>query len=771
MSRQNFVTLFEKYDLDNAVLVQSSGVLPRNVRKSLFAYLACDPSSSQVKVTYQRHLSGISRFHNEVEGGLKLNYTNMQTEVRAALAHKIYHDLDFCNCHPTILVQECAKLGIVHNRLQHFVENRGELLQQLMDICRVDKETAKNLPVRFMFLGTIASWCKENEIDPSWVPDMWWELEGELTCIARAVIAVYPQYTEHAIEQREKKEAEQVTKNLTGSALSYFLFTKERECMETLYRAVVDSGYVVGAFIHDGCFVEKKGGGEVLSAALLKQWQDVVENAAGYQLQLAVKPMSMSPLYSKIAAIKGDETLHTLRDGTPRDYATTKAIFERILFKVGDSATFLETPVGRGEIYRSKTNLKDAYENLYYSSIEKDKKTQQKTTVLKPFIPIWLKDEDIRTYENIDFAPPPLNVPATTYNLWKGFPIDQADVDSSANVAPFLQHLSILTSHNEKETLYLMWVLAQMVQQPGKLIGIMVVLVSKEGAGKGSLLQLLKRIVGDRHFFETSDPENRLFGRFCEGRKNRLVVNIDEAKRGDMLKYWDVLKNFITSADFQYEPKGQAQMTLRNTNRFFITTNHDLPGPGGRRVFAVNCDPSFVGKREHWDAYYAYISDDKNIKAIMEYLRAMDISKVNWIEDKPRTALYKLMVGCHANKVDLFLCYLLGTELAYKNPCMIRGEEFGYMFDSFCKTQLKWTPNKVEWSQLAPHHLTVTVAPASKGSVERNMVKGRVQYTFKAEPLQKYLVKTGLEDWIEYFTTCGGCMTMTSEPDLETEFS
>ena len=73
----------------------------------------------------------------------------------------------------------------------------------------------------------------------------------------------------------------------------------------------------------------------------------------------------------------------------------------------------METRPDGSFILRRRDELKAVYENLFFAVGGEEKK--------KSFISKWLTDATIRTYERINFLPPPLQCPTDVYNLWTGF--------------------------------------------------------------------------------------------------------------------------------------------------------------------------------------------------------------------------------------------------------------------------------------------------------------------------------------------------------------
>jgi hypothetical protein len=63
-------------------------------------------------------------------------------------------------------------------------------------------------------------------------------------------------------------------------------------------------------------------------------------------------------------------------------------------------------------------------------------------------------------------------------------------------------------------------------------------------------MDFMSKILGEEFFYETANPKDELWARFSLGRKNRLLINIDETSGKDTIPVSQRLKNHITSKYF-----------------------------------------------------------------------------------------------------------------------------------------------------------------------------------------------------------------------------
>ena len=89
-----------------------------------------------------------------------------------------------------------------------------------------------------------------------------------------------------------------------------------------------------------------------------------------------------------------------------------------------------------------------------------------------------------------------------------------------------LNHIKILCNYEEPVYDYFVKWIAQMIQYPEKK-SIMPTLISKEGAGKGTLIELLRRMLGAKKVFETTSPSRDVWGPFNGIMVNSFLVNFE----------------------------------------------------------------------------------------------------------------------------------------------------------------------------------------------------------------------------------------------------
>lgn len=653
-------------------------------------------NASQIGRVYAVHSLGLQSF---------------ERDVRNALSQGIYWDIDIVNAHPTILLHACKSKGWACSGLEHYVNNREKVLIDIMEHYGCASKDAKNLMIRMLFLGHPEAWvgdsvCENSTNHMPFINGFRQEIEN----IAINVFNCEKDITDVVIRKRKKNITQK-----RSCVLSLYLQSEEHKILTEIDKSLQTQGRFMDTYIFDGGLVRRVTDETEFPEAILRQCEQDVKQNTGYDITLSVKPLQTS--FEIVEAVN--------------EYANFKAEFEKAHFKVMRPLMYIEQ-LKNGDLYmREPTELKNAFMNMTFNDEGVD----------VPFVDVWMRDAKIRTYENIDFLPTPLVCPPETFNMWRGFAIERVDVQSSENVQPFIDHTNIMVNHNEQGREYVLDILAQLFQQPGFLIGIALVFKSSQGAGKNIYLELLNQILGGDMFYETVNPVQDLMSRFSLGRKNRILINVDETNSRDTYSYSDQLKNYITSPHYNYEQKGVSPITLRNFNRFIFTTNNFCPvkiEEGDRRFVVFECSNEKKGNTEYFKEFASYINNKENQKAVYEFLMNRDISKVDWINDRPITEMYNDIQEANSPIHIKFFKWLVENnppdyELRYG------GQSF---FDGFIDFVTKGNFKNSSMTITAWGRLVKGVLKNSGGGgfITKSMSKGCVVYRLKVEDVKNWLI-------------------------------
>ena len=605
-------SLVEKYDMTRASRLNYDYI--NDSQKDSIKNTLKRTVKGCVKVNYKQKVKGVGRYYATVankNGGYCVSLQGMDKCVRNALASSIYHDIDIKNCHASLLEEVARKLKnpIDTPNLTYYNEHREECIASLPD--------GKNLMQRIVYGGSIEQWRCDTNYEGD-VPKIFKDIHNEVRLITTTLLLENPEFKK--ITKEVKK-----TENVKDSqVLSYFLSSIESEIVKGMMEKFKELGWNVGAYIYDGFLVERREGLE----PPIKLVADYITYEKGFLIELAEKPMDFPE--EILSGITPDE-----------DYKTRKEEFERTHFK-------LMQPIGyynsASDQFLTRTQLKDSYEHLPRLINEES------------FILTWMQDPEIRIYKKKDFYPPPMVCPDDVYNTWTGFEIEDTDVgDGSPDM--FIQHMKHLFPNEEEVDWNMKW-LAHIIQKPGIKTGVCNTLISGMGAGKTTIFdEVMSKILG-KYYGITGNPQNDLFAKHAEFRNGKLMVVFNDFNVGITKLFAEEFKGLITDKHCSYEPKGIQSMMVNSYHNFAICTNRDEPVKveyKDRRYFISDCNDGLIGNTDYFNAFYKYLGDSQNIRAIYDYLNSIDLNGVHLAKDRPMTEAFKEMQEVSAEKELLFL--------------------------------------------------------------------------------------------------------------------
>ena len=619
-------TSHPEYDHENMMWSEEQAKLRDIVKKTKSSYVNT--------ITYKVKPYGVGRMYPTP---YQASYQSMYNVIRRLVLNGKATSLDIVNAHPTILKNyiEYHAPDFEHPYLSKYVEGREICLETVMNTYKVSRGQAKSLFVRMVFGGSYKEWAKNEKVDVTTVAcELVLGFYAEMKEI-QGEIAPYnfPDYVKYV------KIANKI-KNKTGdacfrTALALFLQDAERQVMMIIMKYVTSSlGYTVEALIHDELLIK----GDI-EEELKGKIDDICEHLKSEIPHLTIKLDSKNTRPTQ--ADLDWYSLHTkfIRPIDDNSYESVKQKFEENNFKVNDPVSYWEIKRNGKLVSRKMKDFCERYATISYIELVNGKPKKLS------FIKKWLTDDTQRVYDEVDFLPPPKIVPEEVYNLWKGFETEKFTVEPAEDISAVLYHIShVICNNDEKANDYVLKFIAQIVQQPGKLPGIALVLRGSQGSGKDTLKEIVKAVIGEDLVSETSNPERDIFSRFSNKRAEKLFVDIKEAKLKDSLALQEVIKDAIDSKVISFEKKGIDPCEINNYARLLFTTNNAQPitlDSSDRRMVLLETNNAYCGNKEYFDKLYRALVDPSVRVALLNYFRSVDISNVDWINDRPKTEFYR----------------------------------------------------------------------------------------------------------------------------------
>lgn len=335
-------------------------------------------------------------------------------------------------------------------------------------------------------------------------------------------------------------------------------------------------------------------------------------------------------------------------------YAEMKIEFEKTHFKIIDKALFF-TMEPSGEItIHTKQSLQIAYEHMRFDKVVKNQ------IIPSAFVDEWLKDPSMRKYDRADVYPPDQVVPPNVFNLWIPFAMELVDTweDKPNELDLIRKHILILCNNEQHIADYFELWIAQMIQQPS-VKTICPTMISEQGAGKGTIMQLFIKMFGTSKVLnEMTNPSRDVWGNFNSLMKQAFLVNVDELSGKDSRDAVGQIKALIKSATISINSKGQAPIIVKSYHRFFNTTNNSDPvsvSKDDRRNCVIRASDELCRNSTYFNKMYEILADVNVIKTCYEYFKNLKgATNFNAIEI-PHTEYHEEMSQLSVSPIEAWL--------------------------------------------------------------------------------------------------------------------
>lgn len=312
-----------------------------------------------------------------------------------------------------------------------------------------------------------------------------------------------------------------------------------------------------------------------------------------------------------------------------------------------------------------KNDFITAYQHISFEKFDKEGNIKKCN-----FVTEWLNDENIKKYNDVDIYPRNDLCPTDIYNLWSLFDMELITDWTTDDVSLqfILNHIKILCGNELNVYDYFIKWLAQMVQYPDVKTNCPV-LISKQGAGKGTLIRLLEKMFGTSKIFQTCNPSRDVWGSFNSMMTNAFFVNIDELSKKETIESEGRIKNILTEPVMTINGKGITPYDIKSFHRFLITTNSEDPintSADDRRTWMIRCSDELIGNKEYFEKFYQIIDDNNAIKTFYEYLKSITgMDKFNKLT-MPVTEYHKEMVEDQKKPILVWLEYFVGVNSSHE---------------------------------------------------------------------------------------------------------
>ena len=552
---------------------------------------------------------------------------NLDGIIRGFLFGSTTTDFDMKNAHPHILEYLCRMRDIRCPNLSEYVKNRDVIINKLKMV-GIDDPKFEILKM----LNTEKTYRVMNDC------------ENLLKNIRDELKVIRGRFKQEAdfVEQLQSAMIHKPN-NVEGSFINRILCIYENKMMNSMASYIHNNNLEIAEYAFDGILVY---GNFYEDNTILNGMTEHLNNDFP-ELNMVLTMKQHSKAISRDYLDNLDEPCEIDETNT---YEYMKKDFETTHCKIINKALFIHEYNGCNS-FMKRQNLLDAYEHLHYKDLDEEK------IVLRPFINKWLKDEQIRSYDDIETFPPPLICPSNMYNLWTPFAMEKITTWENKDIGVFLNHFKIMCNHEEETFDYLIKWLAQMVQYPA-IKTTMLFFQGEEGCGKGTMFKIIKLMFGSSKYLETISPERDVWGQFNPLMANSFFVYLSELSKKQTYDAEHKIKALITDTDFQVNIKGKDSFSTNSYHRWGGSSNDEEPintHKGDRRKILVSSSNELKGNTDYFDMINECVDDVNYIKSFFEYLKNIpDMDKFHTIP-RPITEYQKSLCELSITPIEAFV--------------------------------------------------------------------------------------------------------------------
>jgi hypothetical protein len=533
----------------------------------------------------------------------KSGIQNISGVIRGFLFNEITTDFDFKNCHPKIALYICRKNNIHCPNLADYCNNRNKWLLIAPDTKVVILKMLNNQRINYD--------NKNNQLR---------DLDKELKTIQTKIYNL-PEY-QHIISGCNNEK-----NNIVGSGFNRVLCYYENLLLNdliTYFKTKHSLDIAVPMF--DGAMIYGVIN-ESASIPIITNCEKMINdkwktNEVNLDIQIAIKDHDISIQIP-------DDWIEPI-EKKENDFDTVSTNFELDHAKIINKSVVIKQNPDRTFCIFTENKIKMAYSHLVFDDWIETKGGGYSKTV--GFIGRWLNENpEQRRYTDFECNPycgiRNIEQNETLYNIWSPFNGEFIKPDTFVwkkdGLYAMLHHISILCNHQQDVADYFVKWIGQMIQYP-KVKTICPTLISKEGAGKGTLLMFIRKMLGDTKVMETTTPSRDVWGTFNNSMCNSFLVVLNELTKKDTIDAEGIIKGLITDPKITINTKGVSAYDVNSYHRFMITTNKDDPIKSkndDRRNLIIRSSDEKCGDKQYFKGLYELLNDDDIIKTCYEYFK------------------------------------------------------------------------------------------------------------------------------------------------------
>jgi len=655
----------ELFDADvmESLLRLPKGTIPADTTRALQRYKKRKQNGNTVLIEYDFSVGCRTLKKGRLYPTPFLGLTVFPKEIRAALAKRFYHEIDFENCQVVLFCQVAKKFNLRCEAIDQYAAERPTILKEIQDTHIMNREEAKTICLAVLFGGVRS----QHPILP--------RMKSELNELAIAVNQAHPEYAE-AAKKDKSDDAEKwgYKKNPLFGGLAIYIQNEERLCLEAISDHLDKTERKMDTLIYDGGLVRRLDESP-LPMTVLKDCEAAILEKTGYAMVVTEKELVHSFDFSRKDRV------------VPSDVLINDAYAAKQFVKVcGEN------------LRRVGTEFYSCIDGVWECGIDKVKKMieiHEQELIFKQYAGDKLKLFDYGgDVTHIEKMLKLLPVYAITGDMPIQFAYTLVEEEDDTAIEKFLYLCSLACGKNAILTDYFIKWLAHMIQKPKEQPGVMMVFVGEKGVGKDTPAGIVMDVVVGSKYSHNYTNSSMMFEKHDISMLGKLIVKVEEVKRSECLEHAERIRGLVTGKEIAFNPKNVKEpVKLPNWLRLIGTSNTGNPFEmKGERRFVI-CQSSSERKGDHafWADAYRHLFTTAAGRSIGLFLEKVDLTGFV-VRSLPENEYQEEVEETERTSEDKFLADWKGdvataTELysQYKDYCLENDLRYTQTIEGFSK--------------------------------------------------------------------------------------
>lgn len=664
-------------------------------------------------------------------------------------------DLDMVKGHPTILYEIAKQNGIELKAFKKYLDDPISIFDELVrhyssseyeiksDDEAISHSNVKDIFNIYIYGGCHSTWLEQmvkeeviisNENEHPFVK----EFKNDCNTIKELVFLNNSKIANLLKKEGENYEDAKIINKLKRSVMSYFCGTIENHIIFLCYKFLQKEGIILkGEWLpeYDGLclkYPEKMEENEL--QGIVKRLNNHILDKLKLNIKMIWKNYQPKYVHSDLIEefhLKKQQEVKVIEQYED-EFTKISQEFEENHCKITNKSFFIKQTT-TDNIVLSKQQIITSYEHMVYHSIDENGNVKKNN-----FINDWLKNNpNQKKYDDIGVYPNINDCPNNVFNMWRPFAMEYiTEYEPKPDELQIIRnHIKVLCGNDENVTEYFEKWIAQMIQYPS-IKSICPTLISKEGAGKGTLMKLFCKMLSDAKVYETTNPSRDIWGDFNGRMANTFLINLNELSKKETIEAEGRIKGLITDPKLTINNKGSNQYDIQSYHRFIITTNKEEPintSKQDRRNLIIRSSDEKCNDREYFKMLHQILEDVNVIKTCYEYFKSIPNMDTFNLLPIPVTEYQTDLKELSANPIEKWIESLTFKNIE-KNTVELTTEEIYDLFSDWCNS------NGIEY-KCNGLQLMVRIARLKINGIEKHKTKTCTKTLFDINMLKSHFAK------------------------------